>query len=96
MYSNVLAYEGSFDNVFEEMTFSIDTNWKLDFIGRNGKGKTTFINLLLGKYEYKGKISTNTVCDYFPYVITEADMHKPAYELMVNWKPGVKKLESDV
>ena len=45
-------YEGSFDNVFENVSFSIDTNWKLGFVGRNGKGKTTFLNLLLGKYEY--------------------------------------------
>ena len=30
------AYEGSFDNIFEHATFSIDTNWKLGFIGRNG------------------------------------------------------------
>lgn len=38
-------YDGSFDNVFEDVSFSIDTNWKLGFIGRNGKGKTTFLNL---------------------------------------------------
>ena len=50
------AYEGSFDYVFENVSFSIDTNWKLGFIGRNGKGKTTFLNLLLGKYDYKGSI----------------------------------------
>ena len=41
------AYEGSFDNIFEDVSFSIDTNWKLGFIGRNGKGKSTFLNLLL-------------------------------------------------
>ena len=51
------AYEGSFDKVFDDVSFSIDTNWKLGFIGRNGKGKTTFLNLLLGKYEYSGSIS---------------------------------------
>lgn len=31
------AYEGSSDNVFDNVSFSIDTNWKLGFIGRNGK-----------------------------------------------------------
>ena len=50
------CYEGSFDNVFEDVSFSIDTDWKLAFIGRNGKGKTTFLNLMQGKYEYKGSI----------------------------------------
>ena len=39
------GYEGSFDNIFEEVSFSVDTNWKLGFIGRNGKGKSTFLNL---------------------------------------------------
>ena len=47
-------YDGSFDDIFENVSFSIDTDWKLGFIGRNGKGKTTFLNLLMGKYEYKG------------------------------------------
>ena len=84
------AYEGSFDNIFENTSFMIDTNWKLGFIGRNGKGKTTFLNLLMGKYEYKGTISTTAVFDYFPYVTSPGDMTKNAYELMENWKPGVE------
>ena len=29
------VYEGSFDNIFENVSFSIDTDWKLGFIGRN-------------------------------------------------------------
>lgn len=35
-------YDGSFDNIFENVSFSIDTNWELGLIGKNGKGKTTF------------------------------------------------------
>ncbi len=81
-------YEGSFDNIFENVSFSIDTNWKLGFIGRNGKGKTTFLNLLLGKYEYKGTISTSTIFDYFPYQISEADKKECAANLMERLKPG--------
>ncbi len=50
------AYEGSYDNIFENVSFQIDTDWKLSFTGRNGRRKTTFLNLLLGKYEYKGFI----------------------------------------
>lgn len=84
------AYEGSFNNVFENTGFSIDTDWKLGFVGRNGKGKTTFLNLLLGKYEYKGCISTSTVFDYFPYATAHTDMIKTANELMESWKPGVE------
>ena len=60
-------YEGSADLIFDKVSFSVDTDWKLGFLGRNGKGKTTFLNLLLGKYEYQGTISTSTKFDYFPY-----------------------------
>ena len=84
------AYEGSFDNVFENTSFSIDTNWRLGFVGRNGKGKTTFLNLLLGKYEYEGSISTNMFFDYFPYMVNPEELTKTADELMESWKPGVE------
>lgn len=65
------AYPGSYDNIFENVSFSIDTNWKLAFIGRNGKGKTTFLNLLLKKYEYSGTISAPITFEYFPYEIVD-------------------------
>lgn len=81
-------YDGSFDNIFENVSFSIDTNWKLGFIGRNGKGKTTFLNLLLRKFAYKGSIDTTTTFDYFPYQITEHQMQLPASAFMEELKPS--------
>ena len=42
------SYEGSYDNVFEDVSFQIDTDWKLGFTGRNGRGKTTFLIYYLG------------------------------------------------
>jgi len=36
------AYDGSYDYIFEDASFSIDTSWRLGFTGRNGRGKTTF------------------------------------------------------
>jgi lincosamide and streptogramin A transport system ATP-binding/permease protein len=61
------AYEGSYDNIFENVNFQIDTDWKLGLTGRNGRGKTTFLNLLLGKYEYSGNISAGVGFEYFPF-----------------------------
>ncbi|AHF08189.1 Lsa family ABC-F type ribosomal protection protein [Desulfitobacterium metallireducens] len=61
------GYEGSYDTLFENVSFQIDTDWKLGFTGRNGRGKTTFLNLLLGKYEYSGNISANVSFEYFPF-----------------------------
>ncbi|MEQ7058438.1 ATP-binding cassette domain-containing protein, partial [Enterococcus gallinarum] len=59
------SYEGSYDNIFENVSFQIDTDWKLGFIGRNGRGKTTFLNLLLGKYAYSGNISSTVKFEYW-------------------------------
>lgn len=84
-------YDGSFDNILENVSFSIDTNWKLGFIGRNGKGKTTFLNLLLGKYEYRGSISTNVIFDYFPYQISKECMEQPAIEFAADLKAGCEE-----
>ncbi|MCI8276905.1 MAG: ABC-F type ribosomal protection protein [Clostridia bacterium] len=67
-------YEGSIQNVFENVSFSIDTDWKLGLIGRNGKGKTTFLRLLKGDYEYTGKISKSIEFDYFPYEVENKQM----------------------
>lgn len=36
------GYDGAFEKVFENVSFYLDTDWKLGLIGRNGKGKTTF------------------------------------------------------
>ncbi|EJL27859.1 Lsa family ABC-F type ribosomal protection protein [Brevibacillus sp. BC25] len=63
------AYEGSFDNIFENVSFQLDTDWKLGFTGRNGRGKTTFLNLLLGKYDYSGKITAHVSFEYFPFQV---------------------------
>lgn len=65
------SYPTSYDNVFENVSFQIDTDWKLGFVGRNGRGKTTFLNLLLGKYEYSGKILSSVQFDYFPYPVSD-------------------------
>ena len=57
----------------ENVSFQIDTEWKLGFTGRNGRGKTTFLNLLLKKYEYSGTISSSVPFEYFPYEVTDKE-----------------------
>ncbi|MCR5521146.1 MAG: ABC-F type ribosomal protection protein [Lachnospiraceae bacterium] len=84
------AYDGSADDVLKDVTFNIDTDWKLGLIGRNGKGKTTLLNLFMGKYEYQGSITTSTRFDYFPYRVTERDNLRTASELIEAWKPTVE------
>lgn len=67
------SYEGSYDTIFDHVSFTIDTNWRLGLIGRNGRGKTTFLNLLLGKYPYQGSISSPNGFQYFPYPVKNPD-----------------------
>ena len=81
------SYEGSADAVLENVTFHIDTDWKLGLIGRNGKGKTTLLNLLMGKYEYRGSITGGAGFDYFPYKVPDGDLSLCAEELARIWKP---------
>ena len=65
------AYDGSYDMVFENVSFQIDTAWRLGFVGRNGRGKTTFLKLLLGELEYGGSISGGVDFEYFPYEVAD-------------------------
>ena len=85
------GYDGSYDMVFEDVSFQIDTNWKLGFIGRNGRGKTTFLNLLLGKYEYKGKIHASVNFEYFPYHVN--DKSRETLEILQEICPEVMEWE---
>lgn len=82
------CYDGSIDNIFENVSFSIDTDWKLGFIGRNGKGKTTFLKLLLGEMLYRGTIDTSTIFEYFPYEIKEKHLKLSASEFIDELKPN--------
>lgn len=67
------SYPSGSDNIFENVSFQIDTDWKLGFVGRNGRGKTTFLNLLQGRYEYRGKIISSVQFDYFPYRVNDGE-----------------------
>ena len=85
------SYDGSYNNIFENVSFNIDTDWKLGLIGRNGKGKTTFLKLLQGIYEYKGTISKNVDVDYFPFEVS--NKNKIAIEIVNDISPNSEDWE---
>lgn len=90
------SYETVYDNIFEHVNFMIDSDWKLGFIGRNGKGKTTFLNLLLGKYEYQGSITASVHFDYFPFEVRNQDaitmeIIKNTIAPFTEWEEEMKK-----
>ena len=84
--------EGQAEDVFENVSFRIDTDWKLGLIGRNGMEKTTFLKLLSGKYPYSGKISATVEFKYFPCPVS--DTSRSTFEIMQeiqNMSEGQKK-----
>ena len=82
------SYPGSFEPVFEDCSFQIDTDWKLGFTGRNGRGKTTFLRLLMGDYDYQGSIAKSVSCDYFPFPVP--DPARPAREVLAAAAPELE------
>lgn len=59
--------------LFDHVTLNLDSSWHLGLIGRNGQGKTTFLNILKGDLDYKGEISNNQIFTFYPYKITDLD-----------------------
>ncbi len=45
----------------------------MGLVGRNGRGKTTLLRLLLGELPFQGKILTPCVFRYFPYAVSEGN-----------------------
>ena len=82
-------YDGSYDNIFENVSFQIDTDWRLGLVGRNGRGKTTFLNLLRGEYEFGGRISTDTEFFYFPFTVQ--NVSAPAIEAVLETIPDAQE-----
>ncbi len=66
------GYEGSRENVFENTSFVINTDWRLGLVGRNGRGKTTLLKILKGEYTYSGRITASAEFDYFPFAVKDA------------------------
>ncbi len=68
------SYESSSENVFENVSIQLDTDWKLGLIGRNGRGKTTLMKLLTSELQGSGVISATVDFEYFPYDVTCSEM----------------------
>jgi len=82
------SYDGSYDDIFKDVSFQIDTDWKLGFCGRNGRGKTTFLKLLMGSYEYSGEISASLDFEYFPFEIN--DMSQNTQDILLKITPDAR------
>ncbi|MEG0806589.1 MAG: ATP-binding cassette domain-containing protein [Lachnospiraceae bacterium] len=82
------SYPGSSDLVFKQVSFLVDTEWRLGIVGGNGKGKTTFLRLLQGEYEYSGLIRNTIPVKYCPGVIDVKNGQEMAVTVYGERYPG--------
>ena len=73
------SYYGYVKPIFENVSFSFDTNWKTGLIGRNGIGKSTLFKLLLNQEAYQGKITKSV--DFIKFPPNISDTSKLGIEL---------------
>ncbi|UYO99450.1 ATP-binding cassette domain-containing protein [Oceanotoga sp. DSM 15011] len=65
-------YNNPYKEVFENLNLNIDTSWKTGLIGRNGRGKSTLLNLIQKKLKpLMGSISLDEKISYFPFKTEE-------------------------
>lgn len=60
--------------LLDDVSLTLDTKWRLGLIGRNGRGKTTFLQLLMNKLPFSGEIFSDEEFVYFPQIIHDPTM----------------------
>lgn len=63
------SYDALVRPLFNNVNLTIDTKWRLGLIGRNGRGKTTLLNLLMKKIHQTGEVISDVEFVYFPLKI---------------------------
>ena len=85
-------YDDFYHPVFNNVSFCLDTDWKLALIGRNGRGKTTLLKLLEGSLEpSSGEIKRNSRVSYFPYTYNQT--YSKTIDVLKECIGGLKTLE---
>ena len=88
-------YQDYYKPVFENVTLSLSTDWRLGLIGRNGRGKTTLLRLLSGALEpCSGSIQRSVPAELFPY---PADgRYQLVMDVMKETVAGLKTMEDEI
>ena len=75
------TYEGASTPVFEKMSATLDTDWRLGLIGRNGCGKTTLLRLLAGELPDGGAIHRSMPVSLYPFALPKGVQGLPALQV---------------
>ena len=81
--------------LFNDAKLTISADWKLGLVGRNGRGKTTLLNLLSGKILYQGQIIHQLEMNYFPKQINDPNQ-LTYYALSENEELEIWKIEREL
>ena len=91
-------YPGSYEPVFQHLSAHLDTDWHLGLTGRNGRGKTTLLRLLLGSQhkeygltDYQGSIVSQAPFCFFPMPVE--DSWEPAFVVAQQLCPNAQDWE---
>lgn len=91
-------YGSSSGEIFNDLSLCMDTSWKLGLIGKNGKGKTSFLYLINKKVEpLKGIVHCPIDTFYFPFesknpAATTLEVVKDSVEPFCVWEKNMKYL----
>ncbi|SES63357.1 lincosamide and streptogramin A transport system ATP-binding/permease protein [Oceanobacillus limi] len=82
-------YPSMLEPIFENVNVNINENWKLGLVGRNGRGKTAFLRILLDQLEYEGSIQSTLDFKYFPTYPDRAE-DVTALEVLLEHNPTIE------
>ena len=83
------CHEGSWQPVFENLSLQLDSSWRLGLVGRNGRGKSTLLGLLCGRWPYRGSINAGVQFEYFPFLVP--DPEQMALYAVQDCRPGLEQ-----
>jgi lincosamide and streptogramin A transport system ATP-binding/permease protein len=82
---------GGGPEIFKNLSLDLSDDWRLGLVGRNGRGKTTFLRLLAGELAHGGTISMAARPIYFPFGLGQGG--GPVGEALLAMFPGLKPWE---
>lgn len=89
------SYKKYFQPIFQDVNINIDTKWKLGLVGRNGRGKSTLLKLILNELEPdKGEIVKDVYIQYFPYEVNA--MYTYVIDVIKECIGNVKSIEDEM
>lgn len=81
------SYPGAAGPLFEHVSLSLDSRWRLGLAGANGRGKSTLLRLLCGALvPAAGRIAMPCATALFPFNVPEGELC--AYEIAGRLFPG--------